>query len=510
MNRTLKSSFLIAIALGAISLAAQTSAPPTNPSTSQRTKPSPQPTSHSQSALERIQIPKLPDFHPQMPKRIVLDNGLVVFLQENHELPLIGGTMRFRGGSVLEPAEKTGMLDVYGAVWRTGGTKSRTGDQLDDYLEARAAKLETGSSEDSTTIGFNCLKQDFNDVFGAFKELLFQPEFREDKITLIKRQMEGGISRRNDDIDDIAGREAAKLAYGSDNPYTRIPEYATVEAITRQDLLDWYQKYTHPNNAIIGIYGDFDSAQMEATIREAFAKWPQGQKAEDATIDFKPAKPGLYFIAKDDVDQSNIQMVGLGIERRNPDYFAVVVMNEILGGGFSSRLFTTLRSKLGLAYSVGGGVGAGWDRQGMADFSIATKSASTQDSIVNMKKELATLLTSPPTAVEMKRAKDSILNSFVFNFDSKQKVLAEQMRYEFYGYPADFLERFRGGIEKVTVDDVNRVAKKYIHPDDLAILVVGNTSEIGNQLTSLGSVSPIDITIPPPPGAPAPPAGSSK
>ena len=453
--------------------------------------------------LSRIAIPPLPAFNPQQPKRFVLPNGLVVFLQEDHELPLVGGTLRIRGGSRVEPAAKTGLLDIYGAVWRTGGTKTRTGDQLDDFLEARAAHVETGSNSDSTSISFNCLKGDLDDVFSVFRELTFEPAFREDKIALSKRQLDGGISRRNDDPDDIAGREMVKLAYGKDNPYSRDDEYATVAAVTRQDLVDWHTRYTHSNNAILGIYGDFDSTAMEARIRDAFGSWQKGQEAEKPKIEFNPAKPGLYFIPKDDVDQSNIQMVALGIERSNPDYFAVSVMNEVLSGGFSSRLVNNLRSKAGLAYSVSGGVGSSWDHPGISSYSMATKSASTKEAIEGMRKELVNLLNEPPTAVELKRAKDAILNSFVFNFDSKQKVLAEKMRYEFYGVPLDYLERYRTAIDKVTVEDVTRVARKYVHPEQLAVLVVGNPGELGDQLTSLGQVTPVDITIPPPPGEPS-------
>jgi len=455
-------------------------------------------------AFSKIKIPPLPPFHPQEPKRIQLSNGMVVFLQEDHELPLIGGLIRIRGGSIYEPADKTGLTDIYGTVWRTGGTKTRTGDQLDDFLEARAAKVETNANDDSTTISFNCLKGDFNDVFPVFNELLREPAFRQDKIDLVKRQLFGIISRRNDDVDDIAGREAVKLAYGKNNPYARVEEYATVAAVTREDLVNWHQKYVNPSNIIFGVYGDFDPVAMEQLIRKTFESWPAGTRAEEPNVNFDPAKPGLYFIAKEDVDQSSIQMVGLGINRKNPDFYAVTVMNEIVGGGFASRLFKNLRSKLGLAYSVGGGVGTAWDHPGMDDFSAATKSATTKEMIVGLKHELNDLLVDPPTPEEMKNAKDSILNSFVFNFDSKQKVLAEKMRYEFYGYPLDFLDTFRTQIEKVTIEDVNRVAKKYVHPDDYPTLVVGNSTEIGNQLTSLGPVTPIDITIPPPPGRPAP------
>ena len=465
----------------------------------------PQQAAKQESQLDQIKIPELPPFNPQQPKRIQFANGMVVFLQEDHELPLVGGTMRIRGGSISEPADKTGLTDIFGSVWRTGGTKTKTGDQLDDFLEARAAKVETSANDDSSVISFNCLKEDFNDVFPVFTELLREPAFRENKIDLVKRQLFGLISRRNDDADEIAQREAVKLAYGKDNPYARVSEYATVAAVTREDLVNWHQKYVNPTNIIFGVYGDFDSAQMEQLLRKTFESWPAGPRADEPKVEFTPAKPGVYFVAKNDIDQSNIQMVGLGIERKNPDLYPVTVMNEVLGGGFSSRLFANLRSKLGLAYSVGGGIGSAWDHPGMDNFAAATKSASTKDMIEGLRHELNDLIAHPPTPAEMKRAKDSILNGFVFNFDSKQKVLAEKMRYEFYGYPLDFLETYRSQIEKVTVDDVNRVAKKYLHPENYPTLVVGNSDEIGNQLTSLGPVTPVDITIPPPPGMPPQP-----
>ena len=178
---------------------------------------------------------------------------MVIFLQEDHELPLIDGTARIRGGSVNEPANKTGLMDIYGEVWRTGGTKTQTGDQLDDFLEVRAAKVETGGSSDSTTINFSCLKGDLDDVFKAFVDVLQNPEFRADKIDIAQKEEDDGISRRNDQVGEIAQRESVKLAYGPDNPYARVPEYATVAAITRQDLIDWHHKYVHPNNIILGI-----------------------------------------------------------------------------------------------------------------------------------------------------------------------------------------------------------------------------------------------------------------
>jgi zinc protease len=468
------------------------------------------------TAWQQVPIPPLRAFHPQEPKRIELPNGMVIFLQEDHELPLIDGVARIHGGSRSEPASKTGMLDIYGEVWRTGGTKAQTGDQIDDYLEARAAKVETSSHADSTTITWSCLKGDFDDVFKAFNDLLREPEFRADKIDLAQKEMDDSISRRNDDVSAIASRESTKLAYGPNNPYAREPEYATVAAVTWQDMLDWHHAHVSPNNIILGVVGDFDSAAMETKLRKAFGDWPKGPPVKKDDIDFQPANPGYYLIPKEDVNQSSIHMTELGIRRDNPDYYATQVFNEAFGGGFSSRLFKSIRTAQGLAYGVGGGVGSAFDHLGIVRISMSTKSASTVESIQALYKEIDALATNPISDEEIKRAKDSILNSFVFNFDSPEKVLRERMAYEFYGYPADYLERYRAGIEKVGKDDVARAAAKYLRKDKLAVLVVGNTAEFDKPLSSLGSVTNVDITIPPPPGeksekedAPAKPAASN-
>jgi zinc protease len=461
----------------------------------------------------QITIPPLPTFHPKEPKRIALPNGMVIFLQEDKELPLIDGVARIRGGSRSEPAVKTGMLDIYGEVWRTGGTKSQTGDALDDFLEIRAAKVETGNNADSTEISWSCLKGDFDDVFKVVTDLLHTPEFREDKIDLAKQEAADSISRRNDQVAGIASREALKLAYGAQNPYARDAEYATVAAVNRQDLLDWYAKHVQPNNIILGVVGDFDASAMEAKLRQAFGSWPKGPAADSPKIQFTPAKPGYYLIPKPDVNQSNIRMVELGTRRDNPDYYALQVFNEVFGGGFSARLVQSIRTAKGLAYSVGGGVGTAFDHPGIVRLSMGTKSGSTVEAIQALYDEIDNLATKPISADEIKRAKDAILNSFVFNFDSPDKILRERMAYEFYGYPADFLERFQAGVEKVTTADVARVIPKYLHKDQLAVLVVGNTSEFDKPLSSLGPVTNIDITIPPPPAekseASAPPAASN-
>jgi zinc protease len=244
---------------------------------------------------------------------------------------------------------------------------------------------------------------------------------------------------------------------------------------------------------------------METKLREAFSGWQKGPTVKDQEFPITPAKPGYYLIDKQDVSQSAVRLISGGTTRRNPDYYAIEVFNEAFGGGFGSRLFSNIRSIQGLAYSVGGGIGTGWDHPALTRFGADTKSQSTVESIQALYQQIGNLKTSPIDDEEIRRAKDSILNSFIFNFDTPEKVLREKMAYEFFRYPMDFLERYRAGIEKVTTADVARIPPKYLHQAQMQVLVVGHKEEFDKPLTSLGPVSPLDITIPPPAGQP--PAG---
>lgn len=455
-----------------------------------------------------IPIPTLPAFHPQQPRRIVLDNGAIIFLQEDHELPFINGFVEMRGGGRDVPASKTGLVDLYGEVWRTSGTATKSGDAMDDLLEAKAAKVETDGDVDSTSVSWSCLKTDFDTVFGITTDLLLHPKFDPSKLDLAKQEMAAGIVRRNDDAGAIASREATKLVYGATNPYGRIPELAGVMAITIADLEQFHEKTVIPNGMIIGVSGDFDGAAMEQKLRTAFGGLKKATAPTPPKETFNGPTPGVYSVDKSDVNQSNIWIVGLGTERSNPDYYALSVMNQVFSGGFGSRLFQNVRTRMGLAYSVGGAYGADYDHPGLFYTLAATKSASTVDATKAMLDQIEDLKTEPFTEDELRRAKDELLNSFVFRYDTPEKVLTERASLEFYGYPADFLEKYRAAIEKVTTTDLERVAKKYVDRSKLAVLVVGNVQQIasgtpgqpGKPLSDLGQVHPIDITIPMPPG----------
>ncbi|MBT9330980.1 insulinase family protein [Acidipila sp. 4G-K13] len=452
-------------------------------------------------AWEKLQIPPLHPFHPGQPKRIELKNGMVILLEEDHELPFINGTLEIRGGSRSEPASKIGLIDLYSQAWRTSGTTTQNGDVLDDLLESKAAKVETGGDDNSTSVSWSCLKQDEDQVFHIAVDLLEHPAFNRQKLALAKQQDIAGIVRRNDDASGIASREAAKLVYGADSPYARQPEIATVMSVTLADLQAWHDKTVHPNNIVVAVSGDFDSAAMEKTLRDTFETMPRGPAWKDPDIPVPGPTPGVYVVNKQDVNQSNIWIVGVGTRRDNPDFYALAVMNEVFSGGFGSRLFQDVRTKLGLAYGVSGGYSAAYDHPGLFYTTAATKSESTVAATKEMLKDIDELRTEPFTEDEVRIAKDQLLNSFIFRYDTKEKVLSQAVTLEFYHYPPDFLERYRDALEKVTVADVERVAKKYIEPSKLAVLVVGNQTGFGNPpLTSLnlGPDHPIDITIPMP------------
>jgi zinc protease len=446
-----------------------------------------------------LKFPPLAEFEIPRPQTFELENGLKVFLMEDHELPLIEVSARIRTGSVWEPVDKTGLAGITGTVQRTGGTVSMSGDEMDDFLEARAASVETSIGG---TVGFasmDCLRQDFDEVLPLFVEVLRQPRFSPDKLQIAKAQAAAGVARRNDSVGSITSREFSRLMYGLESPLSRLTEFATLAAISRQDLVDWHARWYHPNNVYIGVVGDFEPQAMRRKLEAAFAGWAPGPPAETPAVEYAAKKGGVYFIEKTDVTQANIRFGHLGITVDNPDFFAIQVMNEVLSGGFSGRLMRNIRSNKGLAYGVGGGVGSSFLYPGVTGFTLQTKSGTMGEAVDALHEEIEGMIHRPASADEMARAKDSILNSFIFNYASRGQVLAQQMLYAYYGLPADFLELYRKNIEAVTQEDVARVAARYLHPAEAALLVVGNPADFDRPLASFGAVEKIDITIPPPP-----------
>jgi predicted Zn-dependent peptidase len=449
---------------------------------------------------QKIKYPPLPEFKIAEPDVYQLENGLTVFLLEDHELPLISVSARIRTGSNYDLPEKVGLADLMATVQRTGGTKSMTGDEIDDYLAVRAVNIETGMGGSSGFASMSCLADVFDDAFAVFADILRNPVFSEDKLEVAKVQSNAGIARRNDNVNGITNREFRRLIYGPDSPLSDMEEYATIAAVTRADLMAFHRAFYHPNAVYLGVVGDFDTEKMKDKIKATFGDWPTGPKFVPPEIAYdKEMTPGVYFIEKSDVNQANVRLGHLGIRVDNPDYFAVQVLNEVLGGGFSARLFSNVRTEKGLAYNVFGSIGSSFVQPGIFSTGLSTKSETMSEAVEALRTEIDGIIDNPPSDEEMARAKESILNSFVFRYDSKSEILSQQMLYAYYGLPSDFLETYRDRVEKVTKEQVTEAAKKYIHPDKLKLLVVGNAESFDKPLSTFGEVTTIDIAIPSPP-----------
>ena len=450
-------------------------------------------------SYKSLKYPPLPQVKIPEPVQFTLSNGMRVFLLEDHELPLIRGLALVHTGNLFDPSDKRGLSQVMADVLRSGGTKSKTGDQLDEELENIAGTVEAGMDESSASVSFSGLKETADRVLAVFKDVLTNPEFRQDKLDLTLTQYRSAIARRNDDAGDIPGRELTRILYGKDTPYGWQPEYADLARIKREDLIAFYQRYYFPKNIMLAVYGDFTASDMKDKLEKLFADWKVEQPAAPPfpAVAAKPA-PGIYYAAKEDVTQTFFSIGELGGTLRDPDYPALEVATNILGEGFSSRLVSRIRTQLGYAYSIGANWAANYNYPGTFRISGSTKSMTTVDTVQAIREEVDKIRTAEVTEKELDEAKQAVLNSFVFFFDSPSKTLNRVMRYEYFGYPKDFLFQYQKAISAVTRADVLRVAKEHIHPDELAIVTVGNPKEFGKPLTTLGKTTELDLTIPEP------------
>ena len=458
-----------------------------------------------------LKFPTLPELKIPDVARFSLPNGMKLYLLENHELPLVRGTALVRTGNLFDPKDKIGIAELTGTVMRSGGTTTRTGDEIDLALENMAASVETGIGEANGSVSFSALKENTDQVLAIFKDVMTRPEFRQDKLDLAKSQVRSGISRRNDEASEIAGREIQSLIYGKDTPFGWEMNYEHVDRIQRADLVGFYQRYFTPSNIMLSVQGDFSAPEMKAKLEKLFADWTVTQPpvSEFPKVSAKP-NPGVWLATKEDVTQSFLEIGHLGGTYRDKDYPALSVMSDILGGGFSSRLFKVVRTQKGLAYNISGGWGAGFSHPGLFHLSGSTKSASTVDTIEAALAEVKQIQTAEVTKEELDTAKQSVLNSFVFSFDSPAKTLNRVVTYDYYGYPKDFIFQYQKAVAAVTAADVLRVAKQYVHPEQLTIVVAGNPKEFGKPLTSFGKVQDVDLTIPEPAKATAPASSGAK
>lgn len=430
----------------------------------------------------------------EIPKseRAVLPNGMIVYLLEDHELPLINMTASIRVGSNYEPADKVGLAGLTGAVMRSGGTRETPPEKLDAELEFMASAIESSIDADAGKLSMATLAKNFGRTSDLFAQVLMAPAFREDRFKLAVNKTIEALRRQNDNPKGVADRELKKVLYAG-HPQGRFPTIGTVRNISRDDMEEFHRRYYHPNNIILAVSGDFKKDELLARLTRLFGNWGKEEIHFPQVGNPAPeAMPETLFVNKE-VSQSVIRMGEMGIDKNNPDLYALRVMDYILGGGFTSRLTQEVRSNQGLAYNVESSVDVGRRFIGTITAETETKSESTVKAITLIKEIIAGMTAAEVSEQELSLAKEYMINSFIFGFTKPDVIVNQQARLEFFDYPAGYLENYRDNIARVTREDVLRVARKYLHPDRMVLLVVGNDKKFDKPLATFGPVREIKL-----------------
>ena len=437
------------------------------------------------------------EFSPPDPERIVLDNGMVVYLLEDHELPLVTVTATMRTGGWLDPADRVGLAAITGSVMRTGGGGSLSAEEVDGELEQFAGDIKIHIGRESGTASLDVLSKDLKRGLDIFAALLRTPTFDPARVELAKLQAIEGIRRRQDNAGSVVGREFFKILYGADHPSARQSTIESVRGITRQNLVAFHRNTIHPNGMILGVTGDFQKDDMLAALRGVFGDWEKGQVPELKIPDVPEGdavKPSVWFIDKD-ATQTHLRVGHLSIKEKDPDYVALAIANDILGGSsFRSRIFNDVRTKRGLAYSVGSRLMAGVHDQGVWLARAETKSASTQEVIERFVANIERMRSELVDDAELAEAKEAYVNSFVFSFASPSAIVRRLIELEYDGLPKDFLQQLREKVVKLTKEDILAAAKKHLHPEQLKIIAVGSGKTLPVALSNFGDVKEIKLT----------------
>jgi zinc protease len=411
--------------------------------------------------------------------RVVLKNGMVVYIAEDRALPLVNIAITVRVGSWLEPVGKEGLAAFTGSQIRRGGTRRLTAEELDEKLDFLAAQASTGIGPTSGSANLNCLSDNLDEALGVFVEMLREPRFQEDRLALAQEQTLQEMKKRNDDSGDIEAREWGVLVYGESFFTNRFTTDSSVKGLTRDDLVAFHRKYFHPANMIAAVSGSFSRIEMLRKLEAAFAGWPGTKPVVPPIPDaISPATPGLYRIEKD-VNQGRVSMGLPTVKRDHPDVYALEVMNEILGGsGFTARITKTVRSNEGLAYSAGSGFSPGIWFPGRFRAEFQSKSRSVPYAASLVMDEIRKLRDGGVTAEELDTIKNSLTQTFPSNFASKAQSMAIFASDEYTNRDPSYWRTYRDRIRAVTAADVQRVAREHIVPEKMIVLVVGHQPDI--------------------------------
>ena len=429
-----------------------------------------------------LKYPPLSFNPPEAAKhRRVLTNKVVAFMVEDHELPLVTVNVLIRAGSYVDPSGKAGLASAVGSQMRAGGAGAYGAEQFDEEADFLAASLASSLGSTSGSASANFLAKDTDKALDLLFAMLKEPQFQQDRLDLYKRQVLQSLARRNDSTASIEGREWGRLMYGADHFSTRPATKASIESITRDDLVAFHRQHVHPGSFIIAVSGDFKPDEMAAKLEAHMAGWaaPTGYKAAPVPKPAHVPAPGVYVVNKADVNQGRVTMGHLGIQRGTPDEIAVDIMNDILGGsGFTSRITNRVRSDEGLAYDAGSSFGIGTYYPGSFQASFQTKSSTVAQAIEIVLEEINRIRDAKVSAEELETVKNSAIEIFPRYFASAATVAGTFANDELTGRDPKFWQTYRDRVRAVTIDDVQRVAQKYLQPDRIVILAVGNVDDM--------------------------------
>jgi zinc protease len=411
-------------------------------------------------------------------KRIVLESGMVLLLSERHDIPMVTVSMAIRAGSVVEPADKPGLASITASLL-TQGTRKRTASQISREIDFVGGSLSTGGGEDFASAGMRVLKKDIRTGLDLLSDVLRNPVFDQSEIDRKVKETLAAIQRQKEDPELVAGEAFTKAVFGG-HPYGKVSDdvAAFLPRITRQDIVDFHARRYGPNTSLIAVVGDITETEARALLHEYFAGWRPVDKSDPRHPDPPPIKKLTVKKMNKNITQANIAVGHTGISRENPDYYAVSIMNFILGGGgFSSRLVDNIRDNRGLAYDVHSSFTA-QKEPGAFRVWTQTKNESANEAIDEIFKELKRIRTEPVTDKELADAKAYLTGSFPLRMDTYAKIAGILTSIETYNLGLDYPEKYPGLINAVTKEDILRVAKKYIDPDRAYVVVLGDQEKM--------------------------------
>ncbi|MFB0564424.1 MAG: M16 family metallopeptidase [Candidatus Aminicenantaceae bacterium] len=434
-------------------------------------------------SLELAQVEKPSDlkfpplkYEPPDPKdfRTEFANGLRGYIQEDHSLPLFNISAIINFGKLYVSRDKLGLDSIMSETLIKGGTKTREGSEIEERINFIGGSFSFRAGERISTLSLSVLREDFEEGLELFFDVLMNPEFREASLNLAKASLIQDLRQANDQPSGVLSREYERLLY-DEHPLTWQPIKTSYEGITGTDLKAAHSKYFFPKNIILAASGDFNKAALKAKINKMVAGWKnKSLKIPSFSKKFPQPEPGVYFIEKR-INQGYVSLGHLGIEDTNPDYFAVQVMNFILGGGsFSSRITMKVRSDEGLSYNQGSRFRYRWGFPGTFSGYVQTKSSTVGYAIFLIMDEFNRIRRERVTEDEMDTAINYYLESFSNSFESPQSTMTTFANLDMTGRPMNYYKTYRGKIKAVTKARIQEVANKYIHPDKAVIMIVGD------------------------------------